>query len=476
MKAKLIFAFAAAFAATFAFSEDPAPAASAELDLISEASKPAASNPEDDIGSRMTKWLEGLVWDDGTWVNDPNKVNGKTIEEQMRKTGGMVVQGVGIIGADATDPNFGKLRTLAYEKALNQARSTYLLSKKQDILAEIYSRLEGGNEDVPKYQHDLPKDQQEEILRKALAVAGAKLDQELEELGVDKEKFSQASEAQRHVMMSEAVGRNAVLKSFGELSGLMPVQTFEGFRYVPELEKKVPCVGVICTVSPSSRQLAKDILSLRGDFPPSDKKGFALEPYYRSIEGKLPDMFGVRRMKDENGYPVLVAFGQWSNSKKTGNATLMLRYGDMAAKQADSWARTELALFLNSNYGFERPSEMGGEFEEAVNVFADDSVQEDNTQNVMDKISEKMQGKSFVKISGVRVLHTWSRPHPAYPNVKLYGTVVAWSPAYEQQARNLDKPLSATRSATPAALGSVPAKAVDAASRQSEMDMDLDDF
>ena len=495
MKRTIGIAAATFAAATLAFAQDPAPAAAAEqnqapeagtpapaasteIDMVAEASKPAESNPEDDIDSRMTKWLDGMIWANGAWVNDPNKVNGKAIEEQMRKTGGMIVQGVGLIGADASDPNFGKLRTLAYEKALNQARSSYLLSKKQDILVDTYSHLEGGDDEVPKYKHDLPKSQQDEIIRKTLAVAGAKLDQELDALGVDKEKFSQASEAQRHVMMSEAVSRNAVIRSFGELSGLMPVQTFEGFRYVPELNKKVPCVGVICTVSQSSRQLAKDILSLRGDFPASDKKGFALAPYYRSIEDKLPDMFGVRRMKDENGYPVLVAFGQWSNAKKTGNATLMLRYGDMAAKQSDSWARTELALFLNSNFGFERPSEMGGVFEEAVNVFADDSTQEDNTQKVMDKISETLTGKSFVKISGVRVLHSWNRPHPAYPNVRLYGTVIAWSPAYEQQARNLDKPLSASRpseAAAPAA-SAAPAKPVNAASRQSDMDMDIDDF
>ena len=443
-------------------------------DMISEASLPTEPAREADILERMSKWLNGQVWQNGGWVDDPTPVTGKMIEDQVNASGGMMVQGVGTIGASATNPNFGKLRVLAYEKALNQARIAYLLAKGQKIKSDLYSSLNGICDDTPpKYDHDLPKSQEEEILRKTLALTGAKLDRALEELGVDKAKYTQATPPQRHVMMSEAVGRQTLIRSFGELSGLMPVQTFEGFRY--NKDEKVPCIGVICSVTESSRQLAQDILKLRGDFPQPKKKGFALEPYYRSIEDKLPDMFGVRRMKDADGYPVLVAFGQWSSSKQTGNATLAIRYGDLAAKQADTWARSELGLFLDSNFVYERPSEMGGMFEEAVNVFADDSVQDDSQQKVMDKISEKMLGKSEVQISGVRVLHSWSRPHPDYPNVMLYGTVVAWSPAYEKVSRNLSKPLSPSRPGVPAQ-SPVPASPAGAASRQSVMDMDLDDF
>lgn len=481
-KQKLFFFFAMALSFSLMFAQEMAESISSELDseleMVSEASKPTSSNYEDNIEMRMDKWRDGQIWDGDSWIDDPAEVTGRMIEKQVNESGGMLVSGIGLIIVPPTHPEFGKFRTMAYEKALNAARKEYLLAKKQSIgVSTNYNVDNSGSDDDLSYKHDLPKTQLEEIARKALALTGAELDKKLEELGVDKEKYSRASEAQRHVLLTEAVGRNAVIRSFGELSGLMPVQTFEGYMIDPETSKKTPAVGVICSVTPNSRQLAKDILHLRGDFPASTKKGIELEPYFRSIDNKLLEMFGVRRMKDENGYPVLVAFGQWSSSKRSGNPTLNLRYADLAKKQADTWARTELSLFLNSNYVFDNASEMGELYEEAVNVMSDDSIQEDNVTKIMDKISENLRGKSYVNISGVRVIRSWSKPHPDNPKLRIYGVVIAWSPAYEQAVRNLDKPLSTARPSKVMPQNSDSGKnASDIGSRQSEMIMDLDDF
>ena len=448
-----------------------------DTDVISDASAVrGGETPEDTIENMMDHWLDGEIWQNGKWVPDPNPANGKTISATIEKKGGSVVQGLAPISSTPENPEWGKFRVTAYEKALNIARTQYLLELKQTIQAETFSDLAQNDQEIPPYKPNMPKSMEEELYRKTLAVAGSKLDTLLEDAGVDKKEFEQAPESQKHTLMKEAVGRRAMIKSFGKLSGLMPVQTFDGFSYDAMTKKKVRHIGVICTVTPASRQFAVDVLKGRGDLPPSEKKGQEMKPYYRSISDSLIDMFGVRRMKDENGYPVLVAFGQWSNSKKTSNPTLRMRYSQIAQKQADTWARTELSLFLDSNFVYERPSEMGEVFEEAVAVHPDGFNEEANTTKILDTITENLRGKSKVVISGAKVLYSWKRQHPEYPEIELVGVVLGWSPVWEKNARNLMKDLVPTSASSQEGKARDGVDAQSGESRKSEMDMDLDDF
>lgn len=399
-----------------------------------------------------------------------NHGQGVAIRNKIKKEGGWIGSSYAIVNVGPDNPDWAKFRVMAYEKALNNIENEFLQTQSQSIKAEkVRSLFQNADSEVPDFKpEDMGNSSKvERLLNKLLAVAEGKLDKSLDELGVDKDEFKAAPETQRHVMLSESLTKSTIVESIGSLAGMMPIQTFEGFN-----DRKEHVIGVVCIVTPKLKQFAYDVLSTRGNIQPTGKKGEDLYEKFSGEKALLLDQFGIRKMVDQDGYPVLISFGQWSNSHKTSNQTLNAKYREVAKKQAAAQAKNQIAIFLAGKSMYQSESLVGESFEEAYDVSEDNYKEQDLTNKILDGLNESSRTKADVNMSGLVSLYTWTMVHPQDGH-EVVGAIFMWSPATNKAARDLKdwKPNSST----------APSEQQDELEgengvRQGQEYMDVDDF
>lgn len=444
----------------FAATDESQSKAEAEAEMISEASEPVEEDPGQIVDNLINEYF--------------NTGKGKAIRHKIDKEGGWYGSATAEVSVSPENPNWAKHRVFAYEKALVDIENQYLQTQNQTLKAvkikEFFKNTSGA---VPDFK---PEDMGDPgkvgvLLDKLLAVAGGKLDQTLDELGIDKEQFNRTPKAQRHTLLSEGLSKSTMVESIGSLAGLIPIQTFEGFN-----AQKEHVIGVVCVATPKMKQFAYDILHNRGQFRASKNKGKNLYELFSKDDNLLVDQFGVRKMKDENGLPVLVSFGQWSNSKNTGDRRLARRYRAAAKKQAESSAKNQVALFLAGNACFQSNAEIEERFEESYNVHHDNYKEQDMVNAIMDGIKEQSKSKAKVTMSGLVQLYSWTTKHPQYGH-EIVGVVMQWSPKSEKQARKL-REWKPQRSKAMNNQSSAPKRQLkgSAGTKTGQAYMDVDDF
>ncbi|MEA2039422.1 MAG: hypothetical protein U9N82_06275 [Thermodesulfobacteriota bacterium] len=434
--------------------------AEVEEEMISEASEPVEEDPGKVVDNLLKEYL--------------NDGRGKAIRDKISKEGGWIGYSTAEVSVGPENPNWAKNRVFAYEKALIDIENQYLLTQNQTIKAgKLRAFFKNASDVVPDFQ---PKDMGDpgkvgKLIDKLLAVAEGKLDKTLDELGIDKEQFNRTPKAQRHTLLSESLSKSTIVESIGSLAGLIPIQTFEGFN-----SQKEHVVGVICIATPNTKQFAYDILHSRGQLQPYKKKGKDLYDLFSKDDNLLIDQFGIRKMKDEDGYPVLISFGQWANSKNTGDKRLMRRYRKAAKKQAASSAKNQIALFLAGNSIFQSNADIGEQFKESYNVHHDNYKEQDMVNSIMDGIRETSKSGAKVTMSGLVQLYSWTTKHPQYGH-EIVGVVMKWSPKDEKQARKL-REWKPERNKTIKKTSSSPTKQLKGSSgtKKGQEYMDSDDF
>ncbi len=173
------------------------------------------------------------------------------------------------------------------------------------------------------------------------------------------------------------------------------------------------------------------------------KTGVDLYEKFSEDDIKLIDEFGVRKMKDEEGYPVLISFGQWSVSKKTDNAKLMRKYKKAAKKQAAMLAKNQVGVFLAGQSIYQSPSEVEEKFEEAYKVDQENYKAPDMVNDLLDAIAESSKSKAQAGLSGLTELYDWSVKYPKPEGSafeygqEIVGVIMMWNPRDEQEARKL---------------------------------------
>lgn len=395
-------------------------AAEAEEEMISEASEPADEDPGQMVENMINEYL--------------NDGHGKAIRKKISKEGGWIGYSTAEVSVGPENPNWAKHRVFAYEKALLDIENQYLTTQNQSIKAEkIKEFFKNVSDVVPDFK---PEDMGEPgkvkvLLDKLLAVAEGKLDKILDQLGVDKEQFNRTPKAQRHTLLSQNLSKSTIVESIGSLAGLIPIQTFEGFN-----SQKEHVVGVIGVATPIIKQFAYGILHNRGQFKPTKEKGKDLYELFSKDDNLLIDQFGIRKMKDEDGYPVLISFGQWANSKTTGDKRLIRSYRKAAKGQAEASAKNQIALFLAGNSVYQSTADMGEQFEESYTVHHDNYKEQDLINAIMDGLRKKSISRAKVTMSGLVQLYSWITKHPQYGH-EIVGVVMKWSPQDEKQAREL---------------------------------------
>ena len=146
------------------------------------------------------------------------------------------------------------------------------------------------------------------LLEKITAYGNAVLDSKLEEHGVNPEEYDAAPLEKRKIMMKRAFSKGTRVRSYGDLSGAMIINTFETTD-----KNGNTAVAVVLQTSVKMKNLLAGLRASKGVVTPG-KPGVNVDDYLVSNQTSLMFEYGLRMFRDEEGYPVLLSFSQAGNT------------------------------------------------------------------------------------------------------------------------------------------------------------------
>jgi len=420
-------------------------------------------------------------------ITDPNETLEQLIEDfkssplgQSFSSNPQIFFGVGqaTVMVSPESREWGNARVMAYKEATLKAQAEYIRFLGMSITSESLSRLFEDRSQTPRFDEaDLRSATRlGELLDKAVAVAGGKLDQQLQEMGIDPDEFRAAPRTKRAEIFSRSVSSTTIVRGRQEITGIVPVKTFEAYD-----AQGNHVVAVAVVASPNFRQFVHDIVQSKGDIAAKPDKALSmpLRDYLRANPAALLDDFGIRRMYDEHGYPVLVSFGQASNPYRGNDFQRRSDNRELAFSAARAESFANFANLFNAT----------GMVTEATTLTAQRSTEEVATADRMqvtlstetsDEIARKINNEIATRgrvdnLVGTRELFRWSQKHPMHGH-DIHGVVYVWHPLAEQQAHQLRnfKPAPTTNAGQQQA--EKPRSTGQAGSHQSRDLMSADDF
>ncbi len=347
-----------------------------------------------------------------------------------------VARGTADVRVNASNPDWVRFRSLAYERAYADAQTNYLTSQGLRVVSSVANELfRAAGEEPPPFDAgpERAAGQLNDLFRKLIGVADARVTQILREANVDPQQYEVAPPPQRYVQLRDAFRRTTTRRVIGELSGMLACKTFEGHDGQGNF-----VISVIAVVSPRLRDFAQEVRRRRGDLEPNLARAGNPETIIANKDD-LVRQFGVRQLFDTEGNPVLVGFGQWAAGSLGANAgtAVMASLDRAAVSQARAMADAALGYFLSSNAGYEETGTVGDAVEQAVNRMPNNEVLPDGaaTPILLDGLRQKFQARSGVDLVGLTDLGgVWRHKHPITGRY-IIGVVRMWSASGERAMR-----------------------------------------
>jgi len=374
-------------------------------------------------------------------------IRGSPLQELQTKGTITIVRGIADVRVNASNRDWVRFRSTAYERAYTDAQAKFLESQGLRIAAQASNDyFSAGGEEPPPFNAGAAQapGQMNDLFRKLAGLANAQIDQLLREASLDPRQYEVAPPPQRAVMLRDSYRRSTVRRALGELSGMIACKTFEGHDGQGNFQ-----IGVVGVISQRLTDFAADVLRRRGDFTPNPANAGESPETILDNKDDLVRQFGARRIFDAEGYPVIIAFGQWASANlgAGGSAARTNALERAAISQARAMADTQLSFFLSSQAAFETDNRAGDIYEAAVSRMPDNSVlPEADGIAIIDRVRERYQATSNVNIVGLADLGgVWRHKHPV-TGADIIGVVRIWSPRAEQAARaRQERPAPATQ-------------------------------
>jgi hypothetical protein len=370
---------------------------------------------------------------------------------QVREQAGelKIVQGIGNVDVPTTNPDWISQRSIAYDEALLNGIAEYVKQQGERITNDtVRSFYQAAHQEPPPYDKNQTPGQSAELLRKILALGNAQVDSELQKLGVDPKQYAASPESQRYTQLSNTLIKKNIRQAFGDIVGLTPVKTFEGTD-----GKGNYSIGVVAVVSPAMREFAQQVLRAHGEFAPAPARAQDLDKVLGD-QTALISQFGVRRMFDGNGLPVIVSFAQWAPAGNSDDPSVNGAYRQAAFSQAEERADGQISDFLAGSAEYSDESDTGHKMEKIAERLPDNYTQQDAvTKDVINGMMNEMRTRSNIHITGVATFRKWSIKHPV-SGQPVVGVVRVWSAAGEKAMRTIrDGRSSALPAGTPPTKG-----------------------
>lgn len=324
---------------------------------------------------------------------------------------------------------FGKSRELAFAKAFLRTQAMFVKLRKETIETQTASEFFSA---APS-DADLKLDEGEaqgRLMRlgeKVFALTEATLDNAMREAGVPDEEIKKVEPSKRVDTFRNRIARTSVSKAVGEVAGVLPVQNFEAIDC-----NNGAAVAVVSVFSEKNLDFARDVRQARPIM--ADKDRASTQTLSAMVDDEVAsnevlDIYGLRKLHDQAGYPSLVSYGQWSfvSDGTTPRSREMKRKA--ALIQAESNAKAQMATYLN---GSVQASDMAMT-EEIVEEFITvtrEGQEAGSADRILETQLKNAASKAKVQLTGLRTLASWTTEHPNAPGVVMVGSVVAWSPQF----------------------------------------------
>ncbi len=346
-----------------------------------------------------------------------------------------LVYGDGFIAVSPQNPKWVNKRNDAYNEALVEAYIAYATEVNLRETTEILNSFNTDSEDP-----ELPSNQKDDfdvILDKIIAVTSGELDAKLIELGIDPNEYKKSPTTVKKDMLSEKLITKNIEKATSTLIGLIPYTTFEGLN-----DSNEHTIRVVLLKDSEKMDLLKSIYAYKEKVMPNTSKKAKTSVYDRFVKQlskeELFRAFGTRMSYDEEGYPVLISYGQAGIEKSVGSLSKKLKTKS-ARKLAIKRARSGFSLLLNSNINYESQTFENSIEKEVKTIKQEGKMGVKSTQEVAESIlkqSIKSRINADIDFPGISTLHTWTYTHPQYKH-NITGVVMMWSPKTAQNSKDM---------------------------------------
>ena len=313
-----------------------------------------------------------------------------------------VVEGVELASFRTNEKRWGKSRSLAYTKAFVQAMNEHVFRTRKSVTTEFirnHFEQDIDESDLVFLAGESVDALVARVVTKATILGERRLDSALVETGMSREEIGRLTPPQKRVAFSDRLTRKTTTSAAGAAAGLVPIKTFEAYD-----DEGNSAIGVVAVSSFRMKNLAEQIATHKTIRPDAS---IARTPIVNQVaalsDEDLVHEFGPRVWWDENGYPTVVAFGQWAWSPQGLGKRKMARQRAFAFDQASNDARSHLTMFINAGTRFTTVSEQGEDAEEFSLIWQDGTVSDQEKTRITDRLQKYAQVNSTVSLTGLKV-------------------------------------------------------------------------
>ncbi|MFA0568233.1 DUF6844 domain-containing protein [Vibrio gallaecicus] len=351
-----------------------------------------------------------------------------------------VYSGTAELSVSSSDPRWSKYRERALEKAVLDARISYLSTLNTSPANNvIYSMNSMSGLPIPTVDDFKTDSQMEGFLDKVIAVIDGKLDSELKEMGIDPKQFNAAPPAIKRDLYKESVVEQTARTSYGDLSGMVVVKQYEEIT-----ESGHGTIGVVMILSATKRDEIKAMIESHGEVAPQPEKAntqfSSLQQMFSSKKDSLYLKAGTDVLYDSEGYPLIVAYGQSgvTYSKSSTKKKIERKVAKEFATN-NAWANLTRAYNLNGDLKSSTSVEAQESESEKFELIIDSvrSTSSGLTQSMYESMEKRASMQSSMRnMTGVSVEYDWRRKHPVTGH-EMVGSVLVWHPKKVTNAKNL---------------------------------------
>jgi len=384
------------------------------------------------------------------WVSSFENDMGVTIG--LAQKGRTFFSGSAVVNVNQLNSAYAKELTIAYEKALLDLQSNFILQTYGTMSTErILDTMSDDSTNANQFDRKEIEDAKKNM--KSLKDKVSLIDKGLELIastsGLDRLLTGQGSATsliqdltinQKKQLYKDNFKKEMIKKAVQNISGLVPIQT----KVVSSQTDAGMAteIGIIAVMSEKTVQFAQDISKSRPTLVKGKPKRIS-DILPRSKKEYLNE-FGLRYVYDEEGRPMLLSYGRWSVLKKSKNASKALKATKRAQSKARMFAESYIGEFMKTNIQVSEGATAESVSEEIASkmtkinsdgeeIASNESL--DEITETIDKSFKKVRAKSNFKLRGTSKIKTWKQKDEN--GILHVGTVVAWTYSQLENANNI---------------------------------------